>query len=114
VQGFQLTFFTQQDRKHGHRPLADWLLEEARRLGVGGATLSAAAEGFGHGGRLHSAHFFDLADQPVQVTMAVDAESAQRLLARLQREDINVFYIKTAIEFGMTGERQDSESQQHK
>ena len=30
MQGFQLTFFTQQDRKRGHLPLGDWLVEEAR------------------------------------------------------------------------------------
>ncbi len=26
MQGFQLTFFTPQDRKHGHTPMAEWLL----------------------------------------------------------------------------------------
>jgi uncharacterized protein len=103
MQGFQLTFFTQQDRRHGHQPLGEWLLEEARRQGIAGATLSTAAEGFGHGGRLHSAHFFELAEQPVQVMMAVEPAAMVRMFARLKEEGVDVFYVKTPIEFGSTG-----------
>jgi hypothetical protein len=28
LQGYQLTFFTQQDRRHGWTPLGDWLLKD--------------------------------------------------------------------------------------
>jgi PII-like signaling protein len=104
MQGYQLTFFTQQDRKHGCLPLGEWLVQEARTLGVGGATLIAANEGFGHGHKLHSAHFFELADQPIEVTMALSEADVERLFQRLRAEKINVFYVKTPIEFGMTGE----------
>jgi PII-like signaling protein len=104
MQGCQLTFYTQQDRTHEHRPLGDWLLDEARRMGISGATMSAALEGYGHHGKLHSAHFFELADQPLQVTMAVDTDAAARLLARLKEAGVNVFYVKAPIEFGMTGD----------
>ena len=44
MQGYQLTFFTQQDRKHHTLPVAHWLLEEARALGISGATLIPAAD----------------------------------------------------------------------
>ena len=104
MQGYQLTFFTQQDRKHGCLSLGEWLVQEARKLGVSGATLIAASEGFGHGHKLHSAHFFDLADQPIEVTMALSKSDVQRLFQRLHDEKINVFYVKMPIEFGMTGE----------
>ena len=103
MQGYQLTFFTQQDRKHGCLPMGEWLVQEARKLGVGGATLIAASEGFGHHHRLHSAHFFELADQPIEVTMALSEADAERLFQRLHEEKINVFYVQTPIEFGMTG-----------
>ena len=102
MQGHQLTFFTQQDRKHGHLPLGEWLVQEARDLGMGGATLITASEGFGHGGRLHSANFFELADQPIEVTMALSESDTARFFQRLREEKITVFYIKTPIEFGMT------------
>lgn len=104
MQGYQLTFFTQQDRKHGCLLLGDWLVQEARKLGVGGATLITASEGFGHGHKLHSAHFFELADQPIEVTMALSEADTERLFQRLREEKINVFYVKAPIEFGMTGE----------
>lgn len=102
--GYELTFFTQQDRRHGHKPLAEWLLQEARAMGIRGATLLTAAEGFGHGQRLHSARFFELGDQPVALLMAVTAEEAERFLQHLRDEKVNVFLVKSAIEFGMTGD----------
>jgi len=105
MQGFQLTFFTQQDRNHRGRSLAKWLLEEARDMGIGGATIIPASEGFGHDRKLRSAHFFELTDQPLEVTMAVSEADAERLFMRLKEEGVNIFYVKTPIEFGMSGER---------
>ncbi len=102
--GCQLTFFTQQDRQHCRQPLAAWLVEEARRLGINGATLIAGAMGYGHDRTIRSSRFFELSEQPVEVTMAVSEDEARRMLARLKEEGINVFYIKAPIEFGMTGE----------
>jgi uncharacterized protein len=105
MDGFKINFFTQQDRRHGLIPIAEWLLLKAKSLGLHGATLMGAGEGFGHDGKLHSAHFFELSDQPIVVTMAVTAEDAERLFQSLSEEKINVFYTKAPIEFGMTGER---------
>lgn len=102
MKGYQLTFFTQLDHKHRHRPLAEWLVEEALKMGIGGATLVSATEGFGHHRRLHSAHFFELADQPMEVTMAVNEADAERMFARLKQEGIDIFYTQAPIEFGMT------------
>jgi PII-like signaling protein len=102
--GYQLTFFTQQDRSHQGRPVAQWLVEEARAMGIGGATLTPAAEGYGHDRKLRSVHFFELTDQPMQVTMAVSEADATRLFARIKEAGVNVFFVKTPIEFGMTGE----------
>ena len=100
--GFQLTFFTQQNHMHGGRPLAHWLLEEARAMGIGGATLVPASEGFGHHRRIHSAHFVELADQPVEIIMAVTADEARRFFEKLRAEKVKLFYTKTPVEFGTT------------
>lgn len=105
MQGFQLTFFTQQDRTHKRRPLAQWIIEEVRRIGIGGATLISAAEGFGRDKKVRSASFFELADQPLQVTMAVSSAEAEQIFERLKQEEINVFYVKAPIEYGMSAER---------
>jgi PII-like signaling protein len=104
MRGFQLTFFTQQDHRHKGTPLAHWLIEESRAMGIGGATLVAASEGFGHHRRLHSAHFVELADQPVEVVMAVTEDEADRLFARLKAEKVKLFYTRTPVEFGTTGD----------
>ncbi len=103
MNGYQITFFTQQDRRHHGKPLADWLVHLAKDMDLRGATLIAASEGFGHHGRIHSAHFFELADQPMEVVMAVTAEEATRLFARLRSEGVELFYVKTPVEFGTLG-----------
>jgi uncharacterized protein len=104
VTGYQLTFFTQQDRRHHGKSLGQWLVEEARAMGIGGATLIAASEGFGHHGRLHAMHVFNLSEQPLEVVMAVTEDEANRLFETLRVEKIKVFYSKTPVEFGTTDE----------
>lgn len=103
MNGFQLTFFTQQDRRHDGQSLAHWLLAFAKAQGALGGTLLAGGESFGHTGRFHSAHFFELADQPVEVEIVVDAPTCDRLLAALAQEPIDLFYVKQAVEFGRVG-----------
>lgn len=103
MNGFQLTFFTQQDHRHKGKPMGEWLVHLAKEMGLRGATLMAAGEGFGHHGRIHSAHFFELADQPLEVVMALSAEETDRLFERLNAEGVHVFYVKTAVEFGTLG-----------
>lgn len=103
MNGYQLTFFTQQDRKHTGKPLADWLIQLAKEMNLRGATLIPAAEGYGHARRVHSAHFFELADQPLEVLLAVTEEESERLFERLRREGIRIFYVKAPIEFGTLG-----------
>jgi PII-like signaling protein len=101
--GYQITFFTQQDKRHNGKPLADWLVNLARELGLRGATIIPGSEGFGHDGHVHSAHFFELADQPLEVLMAVTTEEAERLFTRLKVEGVKLFYVKTAVQFGTLG-----------
>lgn len=103
MNGYQITFFTQQDRRHHGKPMADWLVHLAQELGMHGATMVAATEGFGRHGRIHSARFFDLSDQPLEVTMVATEEETARLFERLRAEGVSLFYAKTAVEFGKTG-----------
>jgi PII-like signaling protein len=103
MNGYQLTFFTQQAHRHRGKPVAHWLVEQARALGIHGATLIAASEGFGHRGRIHSAHFIDLADQPIEVVMAVTQDEADRLFAVLRNEKVKLVYVKAPVEFGTVG-----------
>lgn len=104
MQGYQLTFFTHQNRQHRHMPLAEWLLRAARDLGIGGATIIAAAEGYGHHRRIHSARFFEIGDQPQEILMAVTEDEARRLFDLLRSEGVHLVYVKIPVEFGVLGE----------
>lgn len=103
AKGYQVTFFTEQARTHGHLPLADWLLQLARSMGIRGGTSIAGAEGFGRSGRLHVAHLFSFGDQPIEITMAMSEEQVQALFDRLEREKLNLFYVKSPVEYGNVG-----------
>ena len=51
------------------------------------------------------ANFFELSEQPLEVTMALSDEAAERLLARIAAEGLRIFYTKVPVEFGITGEK---------
>lgn len=103
MNGYQVSFLTVHGHRHGGKPVAEWLLQLAMDMGLRGATIIAGAEGFGKHRRVHSAHFFELADQPVEVVMAVTEEESRRLFDRLREEGVHLFYVKTAVEFGEIG-----------
>ncbi|MBF0142083.1 MAG: DUF190 domain-containing protein [Magnetococcales bacterium] len=105
MRGYVITFFTQQDRRHRGELLGEWMVNLAREMGLPGATLIAGSMGYGHHRRIHSSHFFfELADQPQEIQMAVSEEGAERLFERLRQEEVHVFFIKTPVEYGTLGE----------
>ena len=105
MNGFYLSFFTLEDRRHRHKPVHEWLLDEAKKFGIGGATVIRGLEGYGHHRKLHSYRFFELqGDQPIEVAMAASADEAERFIAHVAAEGLRLFYIKTPVEYGMTGD----------
>lgn len=108
MKGYQLTFYTEQNRRHGHQSVVEWLLSIAKHAGIRGATVVAAAEGVGHAGERHAARFFELADQPQQVIFAVTEAEAETLLDAVRQGSVPVFYTRSPIEFGMLGGRVDT------
>lgn len=98
--GFQLAFFTLRSRRHNGVYISDWLPELAHRSGINGVTVADASKGIGHDGKWHSATFFELTDQPLEIIMIADSEACDRLFALLDEEKPNLFYTKTAIEYG--------------
>jgi PII-like signaling protein len=103
MQGFQVTFYTKQDRRQAGKPMAEWLLDLAEGLGIHGATTLIGAQGFGQHHRLHSHRFFELAEQPIEVTMAISAIEIQQLFQCLREAQVELFYVVSAVEFGTTG-----------
>jgi len=101
MKGYEITFFTQQDRLHGLKQISEWLLLTARNLGLRGATIVTGSEGYGHSRHIHSASFFELADNPQEIVMIVTEEESNLLFDHLQKEDVQLFYVKRPVEFGM-------------
>jgi PII-like signaling protein len=105
TQGCYLKFYVQENRRH-HGILAyEWLLEQARRLGIHGGSAFRAIAGYGRHGVLHEQHFFELAGElSVEVGFALTEEEGERLLAHLAGEKLRLFYIKLPLEMGVVGE----------
>lgn len=98
--GYQLTFFTLQSRRHNGTNIAEWLEDVAQRSGIRGVTVTNASKGLGHDGTWHSATFFELSDQPLEIMMIADEESCNTLFSLLEEQKPSLFYTKTAIEYG--------------
>ena len=101
--GYMIVFFTQQNCRYQGKMPSKWIVDVAKEMGLRGATLCTGIEGFGHTGKLHSSHFFELADQPTEIRLAITEDEAERLFTRLDSEEISVFLTKTPIEMGILG-----------
>lgn len=100
MQGVYLKLFVSQTAKQHGMLLYEWILEEAQRLGVGGGTAYRAIAGFGHHGRLHEEHFFELPDDlPIGIEFVTGEAQKQKLLERLEEERVSMFYLCHPVEF---------------
>ncbi len=101
MNGCFLKFYVAENRRHQHQLVYQWLLEEAQRLGLHGGSAFRAIAGFGRHGRLHEEHFFELAgDLPVEVGFVVTPQDADRFLAHLEGQGLNLFYLRVPVEAG--------------
>jgi uncharacterized protein len=101
MNGTLLRFYVHENRKYRHILLYEFLLEQAKRMGIHGGSAFRAIAGFGRHGILHEEHFFELAgDLTVEIDFAVTEEEARRLLDYITAERISIFYVRMPIEFG--------------
>ncbi|WP_109477759.1 DUF190 domain-containing protein [Paraburkholderia sp. C35] len=113
MNGCQLTFFTERNRRHGHQTVSEWLLHEARALGIRGASVVSCAQGVGHAGAYHSAHALSLGDQPQQIILATTDDEADRLLDRVRAANVHLFYMRMPVEFGWIGDDAANPRERH-
>lgn len=105
TQGVYLRFFMHEGRRHHGVLLYDWLLREAKKLGIHGGTAFRSIAGFGRHGVMHEAHFLELAGQEtVRVDFVVTNADADKLMQRVREEHLQMFYAKLPAEFGVLGE----------
>ena len=100
MKGQFLRFYTHENRKVGAVLLYEWLLGEAKKLGIHGGTAFKAMAGYGRHGVMHEAKFFELAgDLTIVVEFVVADEEAERLLAAIRAAKLHAFYARMPAEF---------------
>lgn len=96
-----LSFYISEKQHHAGMPLYEWLLEEAKSLGVHGGSAFRAIAGFGRHGRMHEETFFELAGElAVKVEFIIDDALAEQLLERVRSQSMKLFYVKQLVQVG--------------
>lgn len=67
-----LRIFIGESDKHGHRPLYEVIVEEARKRGMAGATVVRGVMGFGKASRVHTFKILRLSEDLPMVIEIVD------------------------------------------
>lgn len=102
--GSCLKIYLTEIQKHDGKLLYEWILEQAKTLGVPGGSAFRAIAGYGRHGKLHEEAFFELAaDLPVELEFVASDELIAGLLALLEREHLQLFYVRFPVTAGVTG-----------
>jgi PII-like signaling protein len=105
MNGFYLRFYAHEDRKVHGVLFYEWLLAEAKKIGIPGGSAFKAMAGYGRHGVMHETKFFELAgDVAVEIEFIVSAADADRLVALVRASGVPVFYGKVPAEFGVIGD----------
>ncbi|MGL1862598.1 MAG: DUF190 domain-containing protein [Pseudodesulfovibrio sp.] len=96
----RIRIYIGEDDKHKSRPMADVIVEEARKIGLAGATVFRGLSGFGANSRIHTTKILRLSeDLPVVVEIVDHPDKVEPLLEMLDemmtegmvtREPVNV------------------------
>lgn len=101
--GIHLRIYTYENRKIHGQLQYEWLLEQARAIGIHGGSAFRAIAGYGRHGQMHEQGFFELAgEQPVLVEFIASADDCNALLDRARQEGLALFHATTPVEYGTT------------
>mgnify|MGYP003612779176 CR=1 FL=1 len=100
MKGIYLKFYVSEHRRHHGILLYEWLLEQAKKLGIHGGSAFRAIAGFGQHGVLHEDHFLELAGNlPVEVVFMISDDQAAQFLELIRQEKIHIFYVRMPAEY---------------
>ncbi len=103
-QGLQLTFYCHTRDKHEGMLLSEWLLEQAKKQGIGGGSVFRATACYGRKGVLHEEQFFELADNlTAKVEFLLSEDQADALIKRVDDAGASLVYARAATAFGVLG-----------
>jgi len=102
MNGVYLRFYTHENRKVHGVLFYEWLLDQAKGLGIHGGTAFKAMAGYGRHGVMHESKFFELAgDLTIEVEFIVTEEEASRLMEIVRKAKARVFFARVPAEFGV-------------
>jgi uncharacterized protein len=102
MKGTSLRIYLTEREKHDGELLYEWILEQARGLGIRGGSVFRAIAGYGRHG-VKAETFFELAGEvPVVIEFMSSEVQAERLLALLKAEKLSLFHVKTPATLGTT------------
>lgn len=98
-----LRLYMHESRRFRGMLLYEWLLEHARKLGVHGGSAFRAVAGYGRHGVMHEQNFFELAGElPVVCEFIVSEADAERILAMVRKDSIDLVYVCWPAEYSAT------------
>lgn len=102
MNGTCIRFYAHENRKVHGVLFHDWLLGEAKKMGIHGGSAYKAIAGFGRHGVLHEAKFFELAgDLTVVTEFIVSDGEADKLIETVRGAKLHAFYARVAVEFNV-------------
>ena len=96
-----LKIYVIEKQRYNEQLLYEWLLDEARKIGIHGGSVFRSIAGYGRHGLHHDESFFELAgEMPIQVEFILDAQLADNFMAMLQPLNLNLFYVRYSVNVG--------------
>ncbi|GAB3671385.1 DUF190 domain-containing protein [Salinisphaera aquimarina] len=104
MKGFEVIFMAPRSRRHDGTPVLDAIVDIAREHDITRMTRRVNAEGTGAGGHCHSAHFFELADEPEELMFVLDGGDADALIRAVEAKEMHVFCLRRQIDYWQFGD----------
>lgn len=98
--GYEVIFILPENRHHKGKRVYDLVIGAAENLGITRMTERSDIEGTGEDGKLHSAHFFELADRPIELMYAMDEATATAFIDAVEQTGAPVFCICRPVQYG--------------
>lgn len=84
--GYALKVYVGERDKHGHVPLYEWIIQQAREQGLAGATAFRGIEGFGAHSQVHTTKILRLTDDlPILIEIIDTKEKIESFLPILDK-----------------------------
>jgi PII-like signaling protein len=98
-----LRLYMHESRRFRGMLLYEWVLEQCRKLGIHGGSAFRAVAGYGRHGVMQEQNYFELAGElPVVTEFIVSEPEAERILALVRRENIDLVYACWPAEYSAT------------